>query len=168
MATKQTTNKKKIDSKNKHDFKKECENLKKEIKEINNKLLRVQADFQNYQKRMEKEILFCKQETKEKYLLELLDLYDILSKAYKDNNPKKGLKLLINNLENFFEKEQIKEIDCMGKKFDHNFHHALHAIEKKNCEDDLIIEEVKKGYMINKKVVRPSQVIVVKNKDKKC
>lgn len=166
MTAKQTTKKKKTNTKNKHDFKKECEKLQKEIKELNKKLLRTQADFHNYQKRMEKEIVFCKQETKEKYLLELLDLYDILIKAYKDNNPKKGLKLLINNLENFFNNEQIKEIESMGKKFDHNFHHAINTIEKKDCEDDLIIEEVKKGYMINKKVVRPSHVIVVKNKDK--
>ena len=46
-------------------------------------------------------------------------------------------------------------------------HHAVTTIEKNDCEDNIILEEVKKGYMIKDKVFRPSQVIVVKNKEDK-
>ena len=73
---------------------------------------------------------------------------------------------MINNIEKLFEKEQIKCIDCVGKKFDHNLHHALSTVNKDECEDNTVIEEVKKGYTINEKLLRPSQVIVVKKEKK--
>ena len=94
----------------------------------------------------------------------MIDLNELLKKAYEDNDPKEGLKLMLNNIEQFFDKEQIKCIDCVGKKFDHNLHHAVSTIEKEGCEDETIIEEVKKGYMMNDKLLRPSQVIVAKRK----
>ena len=159
-TTIKTTDKKKgLDA-----LKKEIRKLKHEIKEKEDKLIRSYADFQNLQKRMEKELQIKEEETKRKYLSELLDLNELLKKAYEDNNPKEGLKLLMNNIKNFFEKEQIKSIDCVGEKFDHNLHHAVTTIEKDDCEDETIIEEVKKGFMINDRLLRPSHVIVAKNK----
>ena len=140
-------------------------NLKKELKEKEEKLIRSLADFQNYQKRMEKELILKEEETKKKYISELLDLYELLKKAHDDDNPKEGLKLLINNIESFMEKEQIKSIECVGQKFDHNYHHAVTTIEKEDCEDNTIVEEVKKGYIVNDKLLRPSHVIVSKKKD---
>ena len=116
---------------------------------------------------MEKEIKSREEEIKKKYISELLDLNELLKKAYEDKNPKEGLKLILNNLENFFEKEQVTYIDCLGKQFDHNFHHALSTIETEEHEDGKIVEEIKKGYMINGKLLRPSQVIVAKKKEKK-
>jgi molecular chaperone GrpE len=64
----------------------------KELKEKNDKLLRTCADLQNYQKRMEKELISREEEIKRKYLTELIDLNEILKKAYEDKNPKQGLK----------------------------------------------------------------------------
>ena len=55
----------------------------------------------------------------------------------------------------------------MGKSFDHTLHHAITTIEKTDYKDNVIVEEVKKGYMIKDTVFRPSQVIVVKNKEDK-
>jgi molecular chaperone GrpE len=167
MTTKKPTDKKKEPtSKKPVNLKEEVDKLKKDIKEKDQQLLRSIADFQNYQKRMEKELILKEEETKKKYISELIDLNELLKKALEDNNPKEGLKVMINNIENFFEKENIKYINCVGKKFDHNFHHALTTVEKDDCEDDTIIEEVKKGYMLNDKLLRPSQVIVSKKKDK--
>ena len=80
--------------------------------EKDDKLLRSIADFQNLQKRMEKELILKEEETRKKYLFEILDLFELLKKAYEDNNPKEGLKLMLNNIENFFQKEQIRYIDC--------------------------------------------------------
>ena len=155
MASKKATNKKKKE-------KDEIEKLREELKVKNDKLLRSIADFQNYQKRMEKELICREEETKKKYLEELLDLHELLKKAYEDDNPKEGLKLLLNNINNFFEKEQIKPIKCIGEKFDHNIHHAISTIEKKDCEDNTVVEEVKKGYICNDKLLRPAHVIVSK------
>lgn len=164
MTTNKSSSKKKSAEKEKNTLKKEIEELKEELKAKNDKLLRSIADLQNYQKRMEKELKRCEIETKKKYLLELLDIYDLLNKAVEDNNPKDGLKLIIKNLKQFMDKEQIKEIDCIGKKFDHNIHHAVTTVEKKDCEDDTIVEEIKKGYMIDEELLRPSHVIVSKKK----
>jgi len=167
MTAKKSTSKKKESAESKPvNLKKENQKLKQELKQKDEQLLRGIADFQNYQKRMEKELLFREEETKKKYISELIDLNELLKKAYEDNNPKEGLKLMINNIENFFEKEQIKCIESMGKKFDHNLHHAVTTLEKEDCENDTIIEEVKKGYMINDKLLRPSHVVVSKKKDK--
>ncbi len=167
MTTQKSTGKK-IDSSSIDidSLKKKIKKLTDELKEKDDKLLRSIADFQNYQKRMEKELQSREHDTKKKYIVELIDLVELLKKAYQDNNPKEGLKLMINNIDNFFEKENIKYIDCVGSKFDHNLHHAVTAIEKEDCEDETIIEEVKKGYMINDKILRPSQVIVAKKIEK--
>jgi len=144
---------------------KEIKELKNQVKELNNKYLRTLADFQNFQKRTEKELLCREEDTKKTYILELIDLYEILKKASKDKNPKEGLKLLISNIEKFMQKEQIKPIECIGQKFDHNLHHAITTIEKNDCDEDKIIEEVKKGYIHNNKLLRPSHVIVSKKKN---
>ncbi len=173
MSTKKTAQKKNdMQQKNKSQsglkkFELEAQKLQQELEEKNDKLLRTCADLQNYQKRTEREILFREEETKKKYLSELIELYELLDKAYEDENPKQGLKLILQNLEGFFEKEQIKHIDCVGKSFDHTMHHAITTIEKTDYEDNIIVEEVKKGYMLKEKVFRPSQVIVVKNKEDK-
>ena len=164
MKTKKTTDKKKEKNSN---LKNELEKLKLELKEKNNKFLRSIADFQNYQKRIDKELICHEQEIKKKYLEELIDLHELLKKAYDDNNPKEGIKLLLNNIQNFFEKEQIKPIKCIGEKFNHKIHHAITTLEKNDCEDNTIIEEIKKGYMLNDKILRPSHVIVAKKVDKK-
>jgi len=140
------------------------EQLKQELEEKNDKLLRSYADLQNYQKRMEKELAALENEIKKKYLVEIIDLYEMLKKAYEDNDPKSGLKLLLNNLDSFFEREQVKYVDCVGKTFDHTIHHAISTVEKENCIDGEIIEEAKKGYYLGEKLLRPSQVIVAKKK----
>jgi len=145
-------------------LKSEIKKLKQEVKEKDNKLLRSYANLQNYQKTTEKKSQYMENETKKKYLSELIELKELLKKAYEDKDPRAGLKLMLNNLENFFEKEQIKYIDCVGKIFDHNIHHAVTAIEKNDCEDGTILEEIKKGYFIDDKLLRPSQVIVAKKK----
>ena len=166
MTNNKTKSKKKsTDAKKLNEFKEELKKLKQEIKDKDDKLMRSYAELQNYQKRMQKELSFKEDELKKKYLLELLDLKELLEKAYEDNNPKEALKLLLKNINNFFEKEEIKSIDCMGKRFDHNLHHAITTIEKNDCEDDTVIEEVKKGYMINEKILRPSHVIVSKKEN---
>ncbi|MBN2066174.1 MAG: nucleotide exchange factor GrpE [Candidatus Thermoplasmatota archaeon] len=168
MSTTQSTGKKKGECKKSiASLEKQITQLKKELQEKNEKLLRSCADFQNYQKRMEKEVQAVKEETKNIYLSELLDLTELLKKAYEDHEPKKGLELMLKNIEQFFAKECISPIDCMGKKFDHHLHHAITTIEKDDGEDDIVVEEVKKGYLVRDKLLRPAHVIVAKKKEQK-
>jgi len=166
MTSKKTKTQTKKETK-KDDIKEEIQKLKEELKEKDDKILRSIAEFQNYQKRMQKEIRHIEEQTKEKYVSELIDLTELLKRALEDQKPKEGLKLMLNNIEKFFEKENIKKIECIGECFDHNIHHAITTIEKNDCKDNTIVEEVKKGYMIGNKILRPSHVIVAKNKDEK-
>ena len=143
----------------------EIQRLTQELAEKNDKYLRAFADYQNYQKRMEKELLICEDEQKKKYLSEILDFEDLLKKAYEDADPKTGLKLLLSNLEKFLEKEGVTYIECKGKPFDHTVHHAISTVEPKDCEDGTVVEEIKKGYRLGGKLLRPCQVIVAKKKE---
>jgi len=170
VKKKETYDKKIVNLRKKiQEFKKEVKQLQQDLKEKNDKLLRSYADFQNYQKRVAKELLCKEEETKKKYLSELIDLYDVLKKAFRDDTPKNVLKLILYDLERFFEKEQIKTLDCVGEPFDHNLHHAVSTVEKGNCKNGTIVEEIKKGYLIGNKLLRAAQVIVAKKKkaDKK-
>ena len=142
----------------------ENERLKEELKSSRDKLLRSLADFQNYQKRIQKELQDVEEETKIKYLNEILDLYELLKKAYEDKNPKQALDLIIKNIESLLQNENIRYIDCIGKPFNHNLHHAITTVNMDGYEDNIIIDEIKKGYMIGDKLLRPSQVVVVKKK----
>ena len=138
--------------------------LQKELAEKNEKYLRVLADYQNAQKRMEKESSVREEDIKKRFLLQLLDFQELLKKAAEDPTPVDGIKLLIANIEKFFEKEMVRYIECKGKPFDHSLHHAITIVEKDDCIDNAVIDEVKKGYMLGDKLLRPSQVIVAKKK----
>jgi len=168
MPTKKPTNtKKNIQESAQHAITKlEEENtrLHQELNDKNDKYLRILADFQNYQKRMEKEIQAQKEETKKKYLLEILDLTELLKKAYEDPDPKSGLKLLLDNIDKFLQKEGITYIDCKGKPFNYQFHNAVSTIEQSECVDGTILDEIKKGYLLGEKLLRPAHVIVAKKK----
>jgi len=168
MTAQKTSSKKKSTKQLKLEkLQEELKKTKIDLQEKKEKFLRTCADLQNYQKRIEREYSLKDEEFKKKYLTKLLDLHELIKKAYEDKNPQEGLRLIIQNLESFFKKEHISGIDCIGKKFDHNFHHAVTTVKKKDIDDDTIIEEVKKGYMLGEKLLRPSQVIVVQNKEEK-
>ena len=136
--------------------------FKQETKKDKDKLLRNIADLQNLIKRNQKHSVIEINRVKKKYLIQIIDILDIIKKSYKDKDPKTGIKLIINDIEKFLQDENIKYIDCIGKSFDHKIHHAITTIEKNDCDDEIIIDELKKGYYINSNILRPSQVIVAK------
>jgi len=168
MPTKKPTNTKKNTQETAHHTIKKLEEentkLHQELNDKNDKYLRALADFQNYQKRIEKELQTQKEEIKKKYLLELLDLTELLKKAYEDSDPKAGLKLLLENLAKFLEKEGVTYIDCKGKPFNYQLHNAISTIEQVECVDGTILDEIKKGYLVGEKLLRPAHVIVAKKK----
>ncbi len=143
----------------------ENKKLKEEIREKKNQLLRALADFQNYRKRMEKELQQREEDTKIKYLNEIVDIYELIKKSYDDDNPKHALGLLIRNLDLLLEREGVTCIDCIGKPFDHSLHHAVTTIVREDYEDNIIVDEIKKGYLIGDKLLRPSQVVVARRRE---
>ncbi|MCD6236889.1 MAG: nucleotide exchange factor GrpE [Thermoplasmata archaeon] len=159
-----TTKGKKTSTKKINELKSRIEELEEQLREKNDALLRSYADFQNYQKRMERELENKAEEVKKGVIEELINIYELLRKAYEDKNPKEGLKSILKKIEEFFEREEIKPIDCIGKSFDHNLHHAVSIIHDKN-KDNIVVDEVKRGYTIKGKLLRPSLVVVAKQKE---
>lgn len=121
-------------------------------------LQRVQADFENYIKRVEKEKDRIKETAKAELLLKLISIKEDFDKAVDINN--EGVKMIHNNFKKLLEEEGVREIKSIGEEFNHNFHEVV----KKN-RDGKITEEVQKGYMLNDKILRIAKVIIGGNQN---
>ncbi len=134
------------------------------IQELTDTLQRLQADFENYKKRVDKEtkefITFANASLISKFL-PMLDTLDVAIKnATKDNqHPQyvKGLELLHAQLMSVLRSEGLLPIICEGKKFDPHYHEVL-LKEASGKEDGTILEEFQKGYLLHKKILRHSKV----------
>ena len=125
--------------------------------------LRLQADFDNYRKRKEREIEDYKKIATSGIVTDLLTIVDDLDRALEhakeDDDLVVGIKGVRTNLMKILENNGLKEIPAEGK-FDPNFHEALMAVEGE--EDDQIAEVFQKGYTLNGKVIRFTKVKVTK------
>ncbi|WFA09537.1 nucleotide exchange factor GrpE [Tissierella sp. Yu-01] len=138
-----------------------------EISDLKNKLVRLQADFVNYKKRTEKDkenSVIYGIESIIKDLLPIIDNFQrsIDSEVDKENNFYKGVSLIEQQLIELLRNNSVDEIDCLGKPFDPNFHHAVFMEESDEYESGIIIEVLQKGYLLKDKVIRPSMVKVSK------
>lgn len=142
-----------------------------EIKELNEKILRIHADFDNYRKRAQRE----KEEWIKYSSLDLIDkllpVIDNLERAaesleQQDENIKKifaGIEMIYRQLMEVLGEEGLKKIECLGKVFDPQFHEAMMQVEaEEGQEDNEIVEELRKGYCFKDRVVRPTMVKVAK------
>jgi molecular chaperone GrpE len=75
---------------------------------------------------------------------------------------RKGLELTYAQLKGLLSGEGLCPINCLGEKFDPNYHEAVMAVEAEGAESDSVVEEIQKGYTLGKKVIRPSKVVVSK------
>ena len=150
------------------------------IAELEDKVVRTFAEMENQRRRFEKE----KEEAFEyggySFAKEALNLIDNLdrSKQVLENDEKlKGTEALNKSLEHLdiikkdtisiFEKNNIKPIESLNKKLDHNFHKAMKEIEDDTKEPGTIIQEIQKGFTIKDRLLRPSLVGVSKKTTKK-
>jgi molecular chaperone GrpE len=147
----------------------EGETLKAEIKDTKDRYLRALADFDNYRKRVARENddrTRCANEELIRRLLEVVDNMERAVGASADSKDlealRKGLELTYLSLREVLTKEGLCPIDCLGGKFDPNYHEAIMAVEKEGSQADSVVEEVQKGYVLNGRVIRPSKVVVSK------
>tara|TARA_B100001093_G_C26496415_1_gene871296 strand:+ start:27 stop:629 length:603 start_codon:yes stop_codon:yes gene_type:complete len=150
---------------------------KKEIAELNDKVLRLLAENQNIRKNQEKEKEDILKYGSFNFASQILNLTDNLDRAFsifKNNERFKdkefleitdGIELIEKELLSTLEKNNITYIDCLDKKFDPNFHQALSEIDSEK-EPGTVIEEVQKGYMLHDRLLRPSLVNVAKTSKK--
>jgi len=149
----------------------ENEKLKGELAAKNDRLLRLQADFDNFRKRTAKEKLELAATIEQAFLKDLLPLLDNLSRASaaaeNDNsdaeNLRKGIKMIRMETIAAMGKHGLEPIETAGKMFDPNFHQAVGTVKDETKEDGMIAAELQNGYMARGKVIRPSMVQVVNN-----
>jgi len=142
------------------------------IKDLQEKLLYLQADFDNFKKLKIKErqdTLKFGNETLIKELIPVLDnlerALDHASKTEDSKSINEGVKIVINEFLKVLERAGVARIDALGKKFDPNFHEAFLQEEKDGVEPDTVVLEMQKGYMLNGRLLRPSMVVVSKKQE---
>jgi len=130
-----------------------------------NRLRYLQADFENYRKRVEKEVHQIAQSANERLIVNLLDVIDELEMAVqvgkKTENKDallEGVQIVCKKLHTALEREGLMGIGAVGKPFDPKMHEVLIAVPTKDYEEGMVIEEVRKGFMLRDKVIRPSIV----------
>jgi len=135
-------------------------------------LLRLAAEFDNYRKRVEKEKEELVKFGKEELLIELLgilDSFDLAVTATKneknqERSIREGVELIRKQLRELLEKEGIKKIDSVGQQFDPDLHHAVEYQESDKHKDNEIIQEIRPGYLIHERAIRPAMVVVARAK----
>mgnify|MGYP001497217083 CR=1 FL=1 len=154
--------------------------IEEKLKKSEEKLLRALAETENQRKRFEKEIKDAFEFGGFNFAKETLSLLDNLQRAKismkNDEILKKSKEFdkFLNNIEilekdliSIFERNNIKRIDCLKKKFDPNFHQAMMEIEEDNVEPGTVLQEVQPGYTLGERLLRPSFVGVSKKKNQK-
>jgi molecular chaperone GrpE len=136
------------------------------IEELNNKYLRLYAEFDNYKKRVNKDKEELVKYGNESLIYELLPIIDSLELALKHAQEEsqagivQGVEMTLKELQRTLEKFGISRIEAAGKKFDPSIHHAMTQVEREDIEEKMVAEELRAGYLYRDKVLRPSLVSV--------
>lgn len=139
----------------------------KEIDTLKAANVRMQAEFQNFKKRVEKEKADIYKFANEKLVIELLGVMDNVERAIgsmdtdeTSKNVVDGVQMIQKTLEDFLTKHQVAVIEAVGEAFDPQKHHAVMTEASEEYPSETVIEEFQRGYELNGKVVRPSMVKV--------
>ncbi|WP_310739759.1 nucleotide exchange factor GrpE [Oceanobacillus alkalisoli] len=142
--------------------------LQKEKDDLYDRILRLQAEYDNFKRRSQKE-----KEAERKYkaqdlVNDLLPVLDNFERALQveqteaTSNLIEGISMVYRQLQDALTNNGVEVIDTEGKEFDPNLHHAVMQVEDENHESNHIVEELQKGYMLKDRVIRPSMVKVNK------
>ncbi len=143
----------------------ELENLKAELENKNDLLLRTAAEFDNFKKRTERERLTIAEFAKASVLKELLPILDNIDRAQLIEDKSgadyiKGVELIVKQLVALGEKVGITELAKAGDVFNPELHEAVMHIEDETLGENVIAEVLQKGYKIGDTVIRPAMVKV--------
>ncbi|MCJ7444325.1 MAG: nucleotide exchange factor GrpE [Methanotrichaceae archaeon] len=135
------------------------EETQKLAEERFDQLLRCRADLENLAKRTDKEREECARYAAEKLISKLLTFLDSLEQASKHDE---GSKALCKQLSDVLKGEGLVTIEAVGHAFDPYKHEALFQVESDEIDENMVIREIQKGYMLNSKIIRFSKVAVSK------
>jgi molecular chaperone GrpE len=144
------------------------EKEKKRSEEYLTQLKYARADLENLKKRYERQLDEVREYSNERIVTELLDVVDELELAVQSTESSdssealvQGVKMTLKKLKKILENEGVSPIKCVGEPFDPSKHNAVAKTEDEGVDGCRIIEEVRKGYTMREKVIRPSTVKIV-------
>ena len=144
----------------------QVQKLVAEKQDLTNTLVRLQADFDNYRKRIEKERDQARHRGVEhliEQLLPVLDGFDRALAAHDDpayEEYRKGFELIRKQLWDVLAKQGVHRLESVGKEFDPNVHHAIEHVPTTDYPDGAVIDELQPGYTFHHRVLRPAMVRV--------
>ena len=152
--------------------------IEEKLQEAEEKQLRSLAEIENQRRRFEKEVKDAFEFGSFNFAKESLAILDNLQRAklaikndesLKDNKDLnkfiENLTIIEKDLISIFEKNNIKKIETVNKKFDPNFHQAMSEIQDEKVETGTILEEIQAGYLLGKRLLRPSLVSISKKNE---
>ena len=148
-------------------------NLEEELGQEKDRYLRLYAEFDNYKKRVARDREELIKYGNESLLYELLPVIDSLEMAMKHSSNDtasatgggglaQGVEITLKEFLRVIDKFGLSPIDASGKMFDPSLHHAMTQVERDDIDENMVVEEFRKGYMLREKVLRPSLVAVSK------
>jgi molecular chaperone GrpE len=156
-------------------FEELLENEKKRSEDYLNRLKYLQADFENFKKRFDREMDQIRCYSNERIVIQLLDVVDELELAVKNGEISnqstqsllEGVEMTLNKLRKVLEQEGVSEIpDPQGKPLDASLHNAIATEEREDVAESTVIDQIRKGYILRGRVIRPSIVrVAVKPKN---
>lgn len=157
------------EEKNEKNENQEADEKKDGSEEMKDRLLRLAAEFDNYKKRIAKELENSKKVARAELVIKLLPVLDEIELAVENLDMKtdheKGIALVLSNLKEALKKEGLAEIECEGI-YD-PYKHEIMMTKESDEEDGTILNVVRKGYFLNGIMLRPASVIVSKGSKEK-
>ena len=145
--------------------KSDTDELKKSLEEANDKYIRLYADVENYKKVTAKNKEDLLKYANEDIITDILTVIDHLelalhhsSEGETSSSLAEGVNLTLKELKNVLEKHGLVTIEALGKPFDPAVHHAMSQIESEDTEENTIVKEFRKGYMLKDRVLRAAMV----------
>ena len=143
---------------------KEKEALEKDKAALNDKYLRICAEYDNFRRRSQKEKDGLYGEVKANTVLQFLPVYDNLELALKqgteDEAYRKGVEMIMTQFVNTLEKLGVKKIESLGQTFDPKLHNAVMHVDDESQGENLIVDVFQEGFMLGDKVIRFAMVKV--------
>jgi len=145
----------------------EYEQLKAERDQLLDRLARLQAEFENARKRAERERGEYRDYAAASVVEQFLPVLDNFELALKSSGTagqlRSGVELIVKQMEDVLRQMQVTAVPTVGEQFDPRHHEALGSVERADLPDQHVAEEIRRGYKIREKLLRPAMVLVVSN-----
>lgn len=142
---------------------------KQKTSECEEKLKHILADFQNLTRKTQSDIENGVNAKVDEFLLDFLKIYDDFIRAkdvFSENKINtEGLDSILKNMDSLLKKYDVTSIDALGEIFDPNLHEAISVITDADLDDNTITKEIRKGYISQKRIIRPTLVEISKKDD---